>query len=197
MLDGGPSRTSQLMNNRRAAAQPQRAPQPEPQQQPVTPQSPEPTQRPVSPPPRQSQPAKKPPIKLLVGGILSVVVLIVVGWFVWTTMFASTAAVIDSDKQQAVFFASGQVYFGKLEIVDDEFMRLTDVFYIQSNASSETVSENPEDTTAGDMQLIKLGEEVHGPEDAMVINREQVLFFEDLKPDGRVSQLIADYRSNN
>ncbi len=46
-------------------------------------------------------------------------------------------------------------------------------------------------------QLIKLGEEVHGPEDAMIINRDQVLFYENLKPGGKVSQLIQNYKSGN
>ena len=43
------------------------------------------------------------------------------------------------------------------------------------------------------MQLIKLGEEVHGPEDTMVINRDQMLFFENLKSDGKVTQLIRQH----
>lgn len=47
------------------------------------------------------------------------------------------------------------------------------------------------------MQLIKRGEEVHGPEDAMIINRDQVLYYENLKPSSKVSQLIQKYMSGN
>jgi len=37
---------------------------------------------------------------------------------------------------------------------------------------------------------VKLGSEIHGPEDLMIINRAQILFVENLKPSGRVSQAI-------
>jgi ABC-type Zn uptake system ZnuABC Zn-binding protein ZnuA len=43
------------------------------------------------------------------------------------------------------------------------------------------------------VQLIKLGSEVHGPEDAMMIAKAQVLFYENLKPDGKVAQSISKY----
>lgn len=47
------------------------------------------------------------------------------------------------------------------------------------------------------MQLVKLGEEVHAPEDEIMINREHVLFYENIRPEGRVSQLIKDYKSGS
>jgi hypothetical protein len=43
--------------------------------------------------------------------------------------------------------------------------------------------------------LIKLGNEVHGPEDSMVIERSQVLFFENLKNDGKVVDSINKYQN--
>jgi hypothetical protein len=39
--------------------------------------------------------------------------------------------------------------------------------------------------------LTKLGGEIHGPEDLMVINRSQILFVENLKPSGEVSKAIS------
>lgn len=43
----------------------------------------------------------------------------------------------------------------------------------------------------GDMKLIKLGDEVHGPEDAMVINRDQMLF---LKILGLTVRLFSSFK---
>jgi hypothetical protein len=34
---------------------------------------------------------------------------------------------------------------------------------------------------------------VHGPEDSMVMNEDQILFFENLKADGKVTTSIGEY----
>lgn len=127
------------------------------------------------------------------------VVVAVIGWAVWDKTRLVGDAAIEKDKYQAVFMAGGQVYFGKLEILDAANMKLSQVFYIQSDSNgTEGDGEDPQTTNAdGGMRLIKLGEEVHGPEDAMIINRDQMLFYENLKPSGRVSQLIQNYKSGN
>lgn len=128
--------------------------------------------------------------------LLSVVFVTVVAIVVLAVLFfyrASTGASIDGSKYQAVFFTNGQVYFGKLQTLNDSYMKLTDVFYLQT---TETDSTNPQETTTEpkpDVQLIKLGDEVHGPEDAMIISKDQVLFFENLKKDGKVSASIDQY----
>lgn len=131
---------------------------------------------------------------VIVGLVIALACLL--GWMAWTNLGGGSAATIDSSKNQAVFFAGGQVYFGKLEIIDNDHLKLSEVFYIQSGGAGEDAEGgNPQQATDGELQLIKLGEEVHGPEDAMIINRDQVLFFENLKTDSRVSQLIQNYKS--
>lgn len=54
---------------------------------------------------------------------------------------------------------------------------------------------NPQKTTTDqrNVQLIKLGQEVHGPEDEMILSKDQVLFIENLKPDGKVAKTIAEH----
>lgn len=125
--------------------------------------------------------------------VLSLLVLI--GWFVYRS---STAVTIDTNKHQAVFFTNGQVYFGKLKSINSGYMRLTDIYYLQAQ-STENESENPQETsnTSSDVQLIKLGNEVHGPEDEMIISKDQILFFENLKDSGKVSQSIKQYQEQN
>lgn len=110
-------------------------------------------------------------------------VILVAGALVCMFSTESFGSKVDKDKYQAVFLSGGQVYFGRLETVGKNHLRLTDVFYLQANSSdSSKDSENPQSSsTDSNMQLIKLGNEVHGPEDEMIVNREQVIFFENLK----------------
>lgn len=124
---------------------------------------------------------------------LALGLLVLVGWFVYRS---STAANIDSSKYQAVFFTNGQVYFGKLQSVNSGYMKLTDIYYLQAQAN-ESESENPQETSSqnSDVQLIKLGNEVHGPEDEMIISKDQILFFENLKGNGKVSDSIKQYQN--
>ncbi len=108
---------------------------------------------------------------------------------------ASTSAQIDGSKYQAVFFTNGQVYFGKLETLSGGYMKLKDIFYLQTKATDST---NPQETAAdteSDVELIKLGNEIHGPEDEMIISKDQVLFFENLTQQGKVTQSINAYQS--
>jgi len=110
----------------------------------------------------------------------------------------STGANIEDDKYQAVFFTNGQVYFGKLHTLNGEYMKMTDIFYLQTK--TDTASTNPQATASdktSDVQLIKLGDEVHGPEDQMTISKDQILFFENLKKDGKVSSSITSYLKQN
>jgi hypothetical protein len=132
--------------------------------------------------------------KMIIIGVSALAVVIVVLFsIIWyqSTMGAN----IDSSKFQAVFFTNGQVYFGKLETLNGNYMKLTDIFYLQTKTTD--ASGNPQETsTAGttDVQLIKLGNEIHGPVDEMIISKDQMLFFENLKSDGKVAQSIEKYQ---
>ncbi|HEY1085833.1 MAG TPA: hypothetical protein VGE34_03865 [Candidatus Saccharimonadales bacterium] len=136
--------------------------------------------------------------------ILLIVLICAVGfWFVKGVPGSGGASQIDSGKYQAVFFVNGQVYFGKLHAADGGYLRMTNIFYLQSqaNGDSDSSSQNPQNTSddkqSNNVQLIKLGDEIHGPEDSMMINKDQVLFYENLKSDGKVSQSIAKYNSSH
>lgn len=108
---------------------------------------------------------------------------------------SSTGSNIDADKYQAVFFTNGQVYFGKLQTLNSEYMKLSDIYYLQTKATTS----NPQETTsqtASDVTLVKLGNEIHGPEDEMIISKNQMLFFENLKKDSKVSDSISQYKKD-
>lgn len=109
-----------------------------------------------------------------------------------TTTNNNTA--IKSKQYQALFLTNGQVYFGHLKSVDNSYVKLSDIFYLQVQQAVQ-----PDAKTANSNQqvsLAKLGGELHGPEDTMYVSRDQVLFWENLKADGKVTQAIKDYQAS-
>lgn len=99
---------------------------------------------------------------------------------------------IKKGQYQAVFLNGGQVYFGKIGSYTGKYLTLTDIFYLRVNQQVQ-----PGQTTASnDVSLAKLGSELHGPEDQMVLNRSEVQFWENLKDDGQVVKAITEYKKN-
>lgn len=143
---------------------------------------------------KQSSKKSKLPVVSTIIGVLILIALVVLGVFMFQK--SSVATQIDSSKYQAVFFTNGQVYFGKLESLNSDYFKLSDIFYLQSK---ETDGTNPQktDNEAPNIQLTKLGNELHGPTDAMIMNKDQIFFFENLKSDGKVSAAIEKYNSTN
>lgn len=187
----GPSTGSRMINSN-----------PEPYRQPAgqhAPQSaPQPAQpRPVAP--AQAQPAKARKegkrFKLPLILILVLVVLGAAGWFGYSALSGGGLA-IDSSKYQAIIISNNQHYFGKLENHNAEFFKLTDVWYAQKNTSTGADATQQSDSGA-EVNLVKLGQEIHGPEDAMYISKDQVLYYENLKSDGKVTQAIERYKNSN
>jgi hypothetical protein len=100
----------------------------------------------------------------------------------------------ESRDYQAVFLTNNQVYFGKLYNTRSAFPVLKDIYYLQVTQSLQ-----PKDPTAPvqpQINLVKLGNELHGPKDEMKINRDQILFFEDLKETSAVVAAIREYQKN-
>src|SRR5688572_973049 len=99
---------------------------------------------------------------------------------------------VDKTKFQAVFLTSGQVYFGNIVSVNDSFVDLKNIYYLSVNQQVP-----PKENEKASVSLVKLGCELHGPVDQMVINREQITFWENLKTDGQVSKAIDKWVEQN
>lgn len=97
---------------------------------------------------------------------------------------------LPSNKYQAVFLDNGQVYFGKVAARDMKYIVLTDIYYLQLQQNLQNQNNAP--GTQPDISLVKLGGELHGPEDKMEIVRDHILFIEDLRNDSKVSTAIRD-----
>lgn len=94
----------------------------------------------------------------------------------------------DKDRFQAVFLTNGQVYFGKLKNTGGAYLTLDDVYYIQANP--QQAGQQPSASPQPNLTLVKLGDEIHGPERRMEIASSQVVFWEDLKNDSKVVDAI-------
>lgn len=99
---------------------------------------------------------------------------------------------INSKQYQAVFLTNGQVYFGRITDLNNNYLVLKNVFYIENNSSSSTTT-----TQNSNYTLRKLGTtELHMPEDKMIVNRETVTFWENLKDSSQVVTKIGEYYKN-
>lgn len=101
---------------------------------------------------------------------------------------------IAKDKMQAVFLNGGQVYFGKIQELNNKYVSVTDIYYLRVK---QQVQPEGEQQAQQDISLVKLGCELHGPQDQMLINREQVVFWENLKDDSQVATAVEAYKKAN
>ena len=147
-----------------------------------------------SPPPKKSK-------GLFIVGVIALVLIAVTlaGAGIMRIMGdLNTYAAVNSSKYQAVFLNNNMVYFGKMTQVNDQYIKMTDVFYLQvAGQQTDQKAQTQQQGQNQQLSLTKLGGELHGPEDAMYINKKEILFWENLKADGKVTQAIKDYRSKN
>ncbi len=112
----------------------------------------------------------------------------------------STPKIEKSSGYQAVFLTNGQVYFGKLSGETSSYATLKDIYYLQVTQpplqGSQQQGQQAQTQAQPQLSLVKLGNELHGPVDTMQINRDQILFYEDMKEDAKVIQAINDYKKD-
>lgn len=119
--------------------------------------------------------------------MLLVIVAVVIGVFLIANLphydGFSQHDFIDPTTYQAIFLTNNQIYFGHLKNISSDYLILYEVYYIKVNED-------------GKGQIVKLGViEPHGPQDKMIINRGQVLYWENLKPSSQVIQTIKELQS--
>lgn len=220
-MDQGPFR-SRRADNRPPAGRPEPAPVPQPKEEPAVVQptpAPEPvvhSERPLPKPEpivatnthrHSANKRKESPVKAFsqykhlaskwaLPGISAIAVIaIVIAVIFGISLSKGGASGINKKEYQAVFLQNGQDYFGKLTVLNSGYFKLTDVYYLQSSTSSTSSSSSS--SSSNDSTLIKLGSEIHAPEDEMIIAKDQVLFYENIKSSGKVAQAIAQYQKQN
>lgn len=122
-------------------------------------------------------------IKFLTTAIaLSVVGLILLSFYRKTAFFS-----VDSSTYQAIFLSNDQVYFGKLKTSIIGMPYITDVYYLSGDRNISDAN-----TASDSVNLVKLGGEVHGPEDYIYMNQSSIVFWENLKQDSVVVKNIEN-----
>ncbi len=154
--------------------------------------------------PAPAEPSSKMPWVILAAVVILLVVLGIVfrGKLFGGSGDGGKTAPAKLSGYQAVFLTNGQVYFGRLAGQDESTMTLKDIYYLQvvqpplqgqqqaGQQGAAAAQQQPQ------ISLVKLGSELHGPVDEMHIYKNQVLFYEDMKDDGKVAQAIKDYKAN-
>lgn len=102
---------------------------------------------------------------------------------------------VNPTKLQAVFLNTGQVYFGNIKALNNKYLVLQNIFYLQT--TSTATGTTPQTAANSRVTLVKLGCELHAPYDQMIINNSQVTFWENLKPTGQVAKAVAAYEKAN
>jgi hypothetical protein len=131
---------------------------------------------------------------ILLFGVTAIVVLLL--FMLFFSSSNSEDKYVNSKSYQAVFLTNGQVYFGNIKNLTSKYVDVANIYYLQVNQQVQPSSS----TTTGDnnnVSLVKLGCELHGPQDEMLINRDQVTFWENLKDSGQVVKAINQYRQQN
>lgn len=130
--------------------------------------------------------------------LVALVLLVAIGWLIFSNNNTSSGenGQVNTSKYQAVFLnggaTSGSVayttYFGHITKLNNSYFILKDVYYLTTDQTNGNT--NP--------QLTKLGcQQLHSPYDQMVINRNQVAFWENLQDSGKVVQAIKQFQQQN
>ncbi len=150
---------------------------------------------PDSPAAEEGRWADSPPVQrrwgLVVGGATLVIVAVV------AALKLSTGSVLglwpSAPTWQAVFLSNSTVYFGQVGSSGGQWLEMHDIYYLQRAQTPQPSGAPDEQVDQSKLVLIKLGNELHGPQDKMHINRDHVVFIEDLKADSQVVKAIDSY----
>lgn len=102
--------------------------------------------------------------------------------------FSNESNYVNKSEYQSVFIningsTGGQAYFGNIVSITSKYIILDNAFYLESG------------TTSNQFTLNNLSCALYNPEDQMVINRDQVAFWQNLKTNSLVSQDIGKWNS--
>lgn len=126
--------------------------------------------------------------KLMIVLITSAVIASIVG-LVWLVqqVYQANLQRIDTSKYQIVYLVNGQAYFGKLQNTSGDFLVVRSAYVAQS---VETAEKESEEKIASQTTLLKVADQVYGPQDSIAVKSSQVAFWQNLRDDSKVVQAI-------
>ena len=133
--------------------------------------------------------------QVVFGAIILVLVVALLAFLTFNNSNSSNeSSYVKSGQLQAVFLNTGQVYFGNLKSINNNYFVLDNIYYLQTQSNGSTATTS---TSGSSVSLVKLGCELHAPYDQMVINSSQVTFWENLKSTGQVAKAVAAFEKAN
>jgi len=130
-------------------------------------------------------------IAVVSGTLLMAILLIAIVVVAVNGQGKKESSFVDNSKLQAIFLNTGQVYFGNVTTMNSKFFVLTNIYYLQTASTGANAAAN------SNVSLVKLGCELHEPFDKMVINRDQVTFWENLQDGGQVATAVKTFEKQN
>lgn len=138
---------------------------------------------------------KKKSRRFFLTSFLFAVVIIGATWWILSLVSSRLA-------WKAVFLDSNQVYFGRFtNIPFTSSIKLHDVHYLKpvttntgdSNTANTSGTSSPEPAPAqGDLSVLSVINDVHGPEDVMVINKDHILYYQKLRPNSTLFRGLSE-----
>lgn len=98
------------------------------------------------------------------------------------------AGAIDSDRYQAVILSNDKVYFGRIENVSDTFFKLDEAYFLREVRENETAEPQ--------RSLLPINNELHAPENTMLIRKDEVVLVENLDEESPVLEEIRRQNSD-
>ena len=123
-------------------------------------------------------------------GVVTIIAVVAIALLIMWLLRGTLQEQPDRGKYQAVFLQTGAVYFGKLKNVDGTYLQLERAYYTKKQDLPSDATDEQKAAVANNVSLVKVGDEVYGPESTMSIRSEQVLFWQNLKSDSKVSKAI-------
>jgi hypothetical protein len=94
------------------------------------------------------------------------------------------------DSYQVVFLTNGQAYFGNITEITDKYIILKDPYSIKVQ-QKQTDEEG--EATSSEIKLLSIEDEFYKPEGYMLIEKNAILFIEELKDSSQIIEIIKNY----
>ena len=111
---------------------------------------------------------------------------VLVGFLLAVAFFLPAGERINNNGYQVVYMTSGQAYFGKLKNTSGEYLVL------ETPYTAQDLRPEGEEDTQTSTTLVKVSQQQYGPTEAMSLKSDQVLFWQNLRDDSKVTQAIKN-----
>lgn len=118
------------------------------------------------------------------GALIITVLIVTIGAVIAAAFLLPKGERVNSNGYQVVYMTSGQAYFGKLKNTDGNYLVLDTPY------TAQDVQPEGEEQAAASTTLVKVSQQQYGPTDSMSLKSDQVLFWQNLRDDSKVTEAI-------